>query len=193
MENKDQNTEEIIANTEEIIAQTRKWINEVVIGCNFCPFAARAMTSNGIHYQVENASDPVQCLQAFWQECIRLDANDSIDTTLLIFPSAVAGFNDYLDLVSMAEKGLKKKGYEGVYQVASFHPLYRFSHSKADDPANYTNRSLYPMLHLLREEQITKGLVRYPAPDQIPADNIKFARARGELYMRKLRESCFSV
>jgi hypothetical protein len=178
--------------TEKIVAQTKKWIAEVVIGCNFCPFASRVVKGNGIHYEVQGATKLSDCLESLWEECRRLDADASIDTTLLIFPDAVPAFDDYLDLLALAEKWLKKNGYEGIYQVASSHPLYRFAQTAADDAANYTNRSIYPMLHLLREDQITKALEHYPAPEQIPDNNIEFARAKGQLYMRMLRESCFS-
>jgi len=176
--------------TDKIIGQTKKWIVDVVVGCNFCPFAAREVKNNTIHYQVESATELSHCLQSFLQECLRLDAEETIATTILIFPDAFQQFDDYLDLVALAEKLLKKSGYEGVYQVASFHPSYRFAKTAADDPENYTNRSLYPMLHLLREEQIEKALSRYPNPEQIPADNINFAREKGATYMRMLREAC---
>ncbi len=173
-----------------MIAQTKKWIADVVVGCNFCPFAARVIKSNGIHYQVEDATEMAASLESLWEECRRLDREEAIDTTLLIFPDGFQRFDDYLDLVGFAEKWLRKNGYEGIYQVASFHPLYRFAQTAADDPANYTNRSIYPMLHLLREEQITKALSHYAAPERIPADNIQFARQKGELYMRLLRAAC---
>ncbi len=176
--------------TATVIVQTKKWIVEVVVGCNFCPFAAREIKGNSIHYQVETATELAACLQSFLQECVRLDQDETLATTLLIFPGGFQRFDEYLELVALAEKLLKKSGYEGVYQVASFHPRYRFAKTVADDPANYTNRSIYPMLHLLREEQVEKALARYPHPEKIPDDNIDFARAKGEAYMRMLRESC---
>jgi hypothetical protein len=178
------------ARSAAVIAQTKKWIVEVVVGCNFCPFAAREVKGDNIHYRVEAATELAACLQSFGEECTRLDQDETIATTMLIFPNGFQGFDDYLELVALAEKLLKKSGYEGVYQVASFHPLYRFAKSKADDAANYTNRSIYPMLHLLREEQVEKALAHYPHPEKIPAANIDFARSRGEAYMRLLRESC---
>jgi uncharacterized protein len=179
-------------NTAIIIEQTKKWIISVVIGCNFCPFAAREVKRNTIHYRVETANDINLCLQAFWQECIRLDNDEAIETTLLIFPNAFETFDTYLDLLSLAERAIKKKGYEGIYQVASFHPLYRFADSQDNDAANYTNRSPYPMLHLLREEKIEQALEHYHEPEQIPKRNIQFAREKGLAYMKKLRDSCLS-
>jgi hypothetical protein len=178
-------------NTEQIIEQTRKWISDVVVGCRFCPFAAKEFRLGTIHYQVENVSDPESCLRAFLFECQRLDENPAIETTLLILPDAYKSFDDYLDLVAMAEGLLEAEGYGGVFQVAGFHPDYRFADAPAEDPANYTNRSLYPMLHLLREDSIEKVLAAYPDPDGIPERNIAFARNKGLVYMTMLRDACF--
>lgn len=176
--------------TTDIISQTKKWITDVVVGCNFCPFAGREVRQNGIHYQVEAATELSTCLESFLQECIRLDQETSIETTLLIFPGAFQSFDDYLRLVELAEKLIITKGYEGIYQVASFHPFYQFAGARADDAANYTNRSIYPMLHLLREESIEQALQRYPEAQQIPERNIRFAREKGEAYMKMLRDAC---
>jgi hypothetical protein len=119
----------------------------------------------------------------------RLDSDATIETCFIIFPNAFQNFDDYLDLVSLAENRLKRNGYEGVYQVASFHPLYLFADSDQNDPANYTNRSIYPMLQLLREESIDKALENYKSPESIPARNINFAREKGLAYMKMLRDS----
>lgn len=173
-----------------IIHQTKKWINDVVVGCNFCPFAAKEIKQNSIHYQVETGTGLEECLQAFLNECVRLDENNDIETTLLIIPNAFERFDEYLDLVSLAEQLLKQEGYDGIYQVASFHPLYCFANSLPDDAANFTNRSVYPMLHLLREERIEQALLRYADPGRIPERNIQFAREKGLTYMKMLRDAC---
>jgi len=175
---------------EQVISQTRKWITSVVAACNFCPFVAREIKQDSIHYQVEVSVDLATCLQSLSDECERLNNTKNIETTLLIFPQGFPGFDDYLELVSLGEKLLKKQGYEGIYQLASFHPLYRFAGSPANDAANYTNRSVYPMLHLLREESIEKALQNYPHPEGIPERNIAFARAKGPAYMKMLRDAC---
>ena len=93
--------------------------------------------------------------------------------------------------MALAEQRLKQKKYKGIYQLASFHPLYRFAGSTENDAANYTNRSLYPMLHLLREASIDKALEQYKNTENIPIANIALARAKGLDAMTKLRESCF--
>jgi hypothetical protein len=176
--------------TEEIIEQTKKWIKDVVIGCNFCPFAAKEVKQNSIYYQVEKSIDKVECLQSFLKECIRLNEDDKIVTTLLIFPNAFQQFDEYLDLIADAETLLDENDYDGIYQVASFHPQYIFGNAPVNDAANYTNRSIYPMLHLLREEQIDQALERYPNPEKIPDNNINFAREKGVQYMKMLRDTC---
>jgi hypothetical protein len=176
--------------TELVIAQTKKWITDVVVGCNFCPFAARELKQNTIHYIVEPGSDLKECLEVFINECHHLDEEVMIETTLIIFSGAFQQFDDYLDLVSLAESLLKKEGYEGIYQVASFHPQYLFAGAPLNDAANFSNRSIYPMLHILREESIESALKKYPNAELIPDRNINFAREKGVAYMKMLRDSC---
>lgn len=175
---------------DQIIEQTKKWITEVVIGCNFCPFAAKEIKQQTVYYQIENSTDKAICLQAFLQECTRLNEDENIVTILLIFPQGFQQFDDFLDLLADAEDLLTANDYEGVYQVASFHPQYIFGGAPVNDAANYTNRSVYPMLHLLREAQIDEALSRYPNPENIPDNNINFAREKGVEYMKMLRDAC---
>ncbi len=175
---------------EQVIKQTKEWINRVVVGCNFCPFAANVIKQQAIHYNIEFSTDSTVCLETFLAEITRLDNEIDIETSFLIFPNTFGKFKDYLNIVSVAEKLLIEKGYEGVYQVASFHPLYQFANSPENDAANYTNRSIYPMLHLLREESIDKALEQYKNPGNIPDTNINFAREKGLVYMKMLRDAC---
>lgn len=174
----------------EVIAHTKRWISGVVIDCNFCPFAAREMRLDTIHYEVDTGTDRQRFPQAFLEECRRLDRHPENETTLLIFPNGLESFDDYLDLLAEAESLLVKHNYEGIYQVASFHPLYCFADCEPDDAANYTNRSIYPMLHLLREDTVEKALLRHPNP---AGDNIRFSRAQGSARMRALRDACLQV
>lgn len=182
-----------MAHTEDIIRQTQSWIQKVVIGCQFCPFAAKEMKRGTVHYRVEAATQRKQALQAFLNACNQLDKEAAIETTLLIFPSGFQAFDRYLDLAHFAEKALKKEGYEGIYQVASFHPQYQFDAAPLHDPANYTNRSPYPMLQLLREESVEKALANYPDPEGIPERNITVARQRGLAHMQALLKACFDI
>lgn len=172
------------------IEQTKKWILDVVIGCNFCPFAAKEFKKNSIKYTVQESKDIADCLSSLMKEVLILDEEKEIETTFLILPNGFNDFNEYLYLVSLVEKLIKKEKYEGIYQVASFHPNYCFQGAKNDDAANYTNRSIYPMLHILREDSIENVLEKYPNPESIPEKNIDFARERGVEYMKKLRDAC---
>ena len=118
-------------------------------------------------------------MEAIFTECQRLDQDLNIETTLIIFPIYFKQFDDYLDFLGIAESLLIEQGYEGIYQLASFHPDYCFSGEAHEDPANYTNRSPYPMLHLIREESLERALKSHPNPEKIPERNITLTRKLG--------------
>lgn len=176
-----------------VITQTANWIKSVVIGCNFCPFAAKAVQLKSIRYVVLPDATMEGALALFFEELRFLDNTETIETTLLIFPDNFADFEEYLDLVTLAEHLSRDHDYDGVYQVASFHPDYCFEDADPLDPANYTNRSIYPMLHLLREDSITRAIEHYPDPEGIPQRNIDFARSKGLKYMELLRAACLET
>ena len=178
--------------SEKIIEQTKKWINDVVIGCNFCPFAAKVIRQKTVQYRVAEKITSALCMVLMLEEMNRLDKDMNIETSFLIFPDSFGDFNEYLKLVDEGEKLIKKNGYEGIYQLASFHPLYRFADSLENDAADYTNRSVYPMLHLLREKSIQKALLHYENPESIPAVNINFTRKKGQAYLKMLRDACLN-
>lgn len=178
---------------QQIVDQTKKWINDVIVGCNFCPFAAKVVKQQKVHYQVETGTSLSVCLESLMQEVYRLDNDEKIETSFLIFSNSFQQFDHFLELVSLAEKLLEQYRYEGIYQLASFHPLYRFAGSPEMDAANYTNKAVYPMLHLLREDSIDKALKHYKDPENIPDRNIKFAREKGLTYMKMLRDACLKL
>ncbi|SJM89567.1 conserved hypothetical protein [Crenothrix polyspora] len=170
---------------------TEAWLKSIVIAHNFCPFAKQTLTRNSIRFSTIDDSAIDTCLQLLMDECERLDTDETIETTLLIYSAAFAGFDDYLDFLNYAETLLIQQGYEGVYQLASFHPDYCFEGAEPDDPANYTNRSPYPMLHLLRESSIEKALASFPNPQNIPKKNVALARKLGLAKMRELLAACY--
>lgn len=176
---------------ETIVTQTQAWLKNVVIGCNFCPFASREVQRGSIHYEIIHSEDMEICMEAMFAECERLDNDEKIETTLVIFPSMFRQFADYLDLIENCEDMLEDNDYDGIYQVAGFHEDYQFAGAPADDPANYTNRSLYPMLHLLRESSLDKALENYPDPENIPHRNMEYARNLGLKQIKLLRDSCW--
>lgn len=151
------------------------------------------MLRKSIRYVVLPEATLENTLALVLEELQYLDRMEDIETTLLILPNRFADFEDYLDLVGLAEDLSIDQEYEGIYQIASFHPDYCFAGSDNNDPANYTNRSPYPMLHLLREDSITKAIEHYPDPEGIPARNIAYSKEKGLQYMRLLRAACLEA
>jgi len=180
----------IMITNDKVIQQTNNWIKSVVIDCNFCPFAAKALFNKSIRYVVKSNVNINKGLEALKTELEELENKTDIETSFIIFENDFKDFDDYLDLVKKAERLLTKEDYDGIYQIASFHPDYCFDDTEEDDAANYTNRSIYPMLHILREESLTKALSLFPNPEEIPHKNIDFARQKGLQYMQLLRSAC---
>lgn len=180
----------MISDKEIVITQTQNWIKNVVIDCNFCPFAAKPFKQKTIRYVVELDFDDKNILTLLKDEFDFLNKHQHIETGFIIFPNHFADFQEYLSLVKQAEKVLAKLDYDGIYQIASFHPDYLFTETEEDDAANYTNRSIYPMLHLLREDSISKALSLFKDPESIPERNVNFAREKGLKYMQVLRATC---
>jgi hypothetical protein len=173
-----------------IIQQTKKWIKDVVIGLNFCPFANKEYKNDTIRYQVSSSKDMSEVMMQLFEECVFLDLNEETSTTLLILSEGFQDFEEYLFLVDLCEKLLRKQKYEGVYQIATFHPEYVFEGEDPLDPANFTNRSIYPMLHLLREEQLEDAIENFPDTELIPEKNIEVARKLGLEKLKALRAAC---
>lgn len=180
----------MISDKELVITQTKNWIKNVVIDCNFCPFASKPFMQKSISYSVQLSLDLKDISELIKKEFAFLDNHPDIETGFIIFPNDFQDFQEYLSLVKKAEQTLSKLGYDGVYQIASFHPDYLFADADEDDAANYTNRSIYPMLHLLREESLTKALSLFKEPESIPERNVHFAREKGLKYMQVLRSTC---
>jgi hypothetical protein len=183
------------ANTEldhAYISGTQMWLNTVIIGYNLCPFARHEQERGSIRYSVDQHAKIENCLLAMMTEIERMDSDSTIETTLLIYARAFSSFDDYLGFLALAEALLAEQGYEGVYQLASFHPNYCFEGAPQDDPANYTNRSPYPMLHLLRESSIEEAVLHYPDPDNIPHRNIELTRRLGLAKLQSLLAACYS-
>jgi hypothetical protein len=174
------------------ITATQTWLNSIIIAHNICPFAKREQERGSIRFSVVQDYDTEACLLNLIQECVRLDSDNAIETTLLIYANAFKSFDDYLDFVAVAEDLLIDQDYEGVYQLASFHPDYYFEGAKLDDPENYTNRSPYPMVHLLRETSIDRAVNSYPDVDNIPQRNIELTRNLGVDKLKTLLAACYS-
>lgn len=173
------------------ISHTQKWLSSVVIAHNLCPFAKREFETGRIHYRVIETAETESQLEQLLRQCAVLDSNLEIETSLIIFPSALQDFEDYLDLLETATALLNDHGYEGIYQLASFHPDYRFDGAAPNAPSNYTNRSPYPMLHILREASLEAALKTYAHPENIPKRNIEHADKLGLTAMQALHAACY--
>lgn len=176
---------------QQLIQHTKHWVKTVVIEQHFCPFAKREFDKNRIHYAVITESDLVSQIEQLHTQCRLLDDDPSIATSLLIYPHGVDDFEDYLDLLTLGTEILEKLGYEGTYQLASFHPNYCFANTAPEDASNYTNRSPYPMLHILRESQLATAVEAHPHPEKIPEDNIKTCHQLGHATLQKLLNDCY--
>lgn len=181
-----------VMDKERIIAQTKKWIVDVVVGCNFCPFALREVKRDSITFEVVEGTNAV-ILNALSAAFAKMDTQPEMETAFLLLPQNFPRFTEYLKLVNAADVLIKKTGYEGIYQVASFHPAYLFAGSTMNDPANYTNRSPYPMLQILREESVSRAVDSYPDTQKIPENNMAFARQKGLAYMQSLWAACMDI
>lgn len=169
------------ATTEEIIAATRHWVETAVIGLNLCPFAKAVHTNDQIRYVVSDADTPELLLADLLHELQVLSETDpsEIETTLLIHPRVFGDFLDFNDFLGTAEAAVVDLDLEGILQVASFHPQYQFEDSRPDDIENYTNRSPYPILHLLREESVERAIAAFPDTAEIYEKNILTLRNLG--------------
>ena len=176
-----------------VIDDTRRWLERAVIGLNLCPFAKSVHVKGQVHYAVSAARNAERLLDDLIFELKALLALDGSarDTTLLIAPDCMGDFLDFNDFLARADRTLAKLKLDGVLQIASLHPNYQFAGTAEDDITNFTNRSPYPTLHLLREERIEQALLHYPNPEQIPKRNVDFARKAGLIYMKTLRDNCF--
>jgi hypothetical protein len=166
------------------ILKTKQWLDEIIIGLNFCPFAKKEFVNNTIHYEVCSEKKTVSALETLVKQCEKLVNEPNIETTLIIFNNGFKGFENYLDLLDDANELLIQQGYEGVFQLASFHPDYYFEGEPFDAASNYTNRSPLPTLHLIREASMEKVLSVYKNPDQIPENNMVLAEEKGANYFK---------
>lgn len=159
---------------EQLILKTKEWIEKWVIGLNLCPFAKKPFLQNKIRYVVYEKESTEEFSKILWSELSFLtnESTDGIETTFLIHPQLGVNFEDYLDLCEWANEHLEALELTGVIQIAEFHPNYQFAGTNPEDPENYTNRSPYQMLHLLKEESVTRAVHHNPSVDEIPQKNI---------------------
>ena len=163
------------------ITATRHWLEQAVIGLNLCPFARAVHVKRQIRWVESPARDEQELREDLVRELQYLAAADaeSVDTTLLIHPHVLNDFLDYNNFLDVADAAIEALGLTGVLQVASFHPDYRFEGTAADDVDNFSNRSPHPMLHLLREESISRAVAAFPDAATVYERNIQTLRRLG--------------
>ncbi|MBK1885217.1 DUF1415 domain-containing protein [Marinobacter sp. DY40_1A1] len=176
-----------------VIQATRKWVEDVVVGYNLCPFAKRELVRDRVRFVVSEADNEDSLLQALQTELLRLDDEPEIETTLLIHPHVLQDFADYNEFLGAADGLLTYLDMEGIYQIASFHPEYQFAGTESNDAENYTNRSPYPMLHLLREASLESAIDNHPDVDGIPPRNIELMNQLGAQKMRDILAGCLKA
>ena len=173
-----------------IIQATQKWVEDVVVGYNLCPFAKRELVRNRVRFVVSEADNEDSLLQALHSELLRLEDEPENETTVLIHPHLKQDFGLYNEFLDAADGLLTYLDMEGVYQIASFHPDYQFADTTPDAAENYTNRSPFPMLHLLREASLEAAIDSHPDVDGIPPRNIELMNKLGADKMRSILTAC---
>ncbi|EKA7390917.1 DUF1415 domain-containing protein [Vibrio parahaemolyticus] len=171
-----------------ITQQVDQWLNDVVIGLNLCPFAAKPQRNKQIKIFVSEATQEEALLEDILLQLIELSTTEpeKLETTLVVVPNMLQDFWDYNFCIDWVEGLIKQQDWEGIFQVATFHPDYCFGGAAPEDDENLTNRSPYPIFHLIREESMEKVLKHYPDPESIPDTNIARVSALSEEERKKL-------
>jgi hypothetical protein len=182
------NTPNGIPSDEQVIATTRTWLERAVIGQQLCPFAAAPYRHDRVRFCVSSQRSADGLLEDLARELQLLRDTDPLqcETTLLIHPQVLTNFLDYNDFLDVCDAAVAELGLEGELQVASFHPNYRFAGTTKQDITNFTNRSPYPMLHLLREASIARAVATFPGIEDIGPKNMETLRRLGHEGWRRL-------
>ena len=165
----------------QIAEETRHWLQTAVIGLNLCPFAKAVFNKGLIRIEVSLARHLDDFLEHLDRELLLLRDTpaEEIETTLLIEPQLFADFELFNDVLDITDQVLVEHGLEGIIQIAPFHPQFQFADSEPNAISNYTNRSPYPTLHLIREDSIAKAMQAFPDADTIFERNIALLEQMG--------------
>jgi uncharacterized protein len=169
---------------------TRRWLEKSVIGLNLCPFAEGPYRADRVRFCVSEQRSAAGLLEELRSELKYLQTAEPLEceTTLLIHPFVLADFIEYNDFLDVCDATVSELGLEGELQVASFHPGYQFAGTQSEDIENYTNRSPFPMLHLLREASVEKAVAAVGDAEEIYRRNIRTLRELGHAGWRRLWE-----
>lgn len=178
-------------NTDAIIRSVRTWVEQLVVGEQLCPFARQPLQSGSVRFEVSEATDTAELLECLAEEIEKLVQTPELETTLLIHPNVLTDFLAYNQFLDEVDTLLRRLGMEGVFQVASFHPDYQFAGTEPGDAENYTNRSPYPLLHLLREESIETAIASFENIDRVSERNISHLEQIGAGSLAARLNACF--
>ena len=178
----------------QVIAATRCWVEQVVVRHNLCPFAHKPARNKTIRYVVSQAAETDQLVEDLLNELILLrDADHAqIETTILAVPKCLNKFDDYNQFLDLVDVLIVQFNLQGIIQVASFHPDYQFADLAKDDVRNYTNRSPWPMFHLILEQSIEQARLSYPDVEAIPDNNMRLLQKLGLDEVRRQLDACCS-
>ena len=181
-----------LASIDTTVNITRRWIKSFVVDLNLCPFARREVMRNSMRFTVFEDSDPENILHALSEEITLLHNSPEIETSFLILPAGMPDFRDFNDFIYAAESLTEALGWEGRYQLVGFHPQYQFADTEPDDAENYTNRSPFPMLHILRESSVSDAVATTHDTALIPQRNIATLGDMGTTVLKARWRNCFT-
>jgi len=170
-----------------VLERTRKWVADFIVGHNFCPFAGTPLQQNRVRFMLSEATDQESLMMDLWQEAAHLLDQEpaQLETSILVHPKVLTDFEDYLDFLGAAELLLEERDWDDELQIASFHPDYRFEGVEPEDNSHFTNRSPYPMLHLLRQDSVSWAVDTHPDIESIPERNVAFLQAQDKAEIRQ--------
>jgi len=178
---------------QDIVLSVRLWVKTFVVDMNLCPFAKYEVQHNRVRFATTEAITEEQLLLSLQDELALLNRDPSVETTLLIHAHVLQDFYTYNQFLSDADKLLVEMGLKGIYQIASFHPDYQFGGTNPDDAENYTNRSPYPLLHIIREASLERAIAAYPDVDQVPVRNVALMNSLGQIKLQALFASLLKL
>jgi hypothetical protein len=170
-------------------ADIQRWLEDFIIAHNLCPFAKRPFVQKQIKIRIVDSKEEEYLTQALLEELANITEKKraEVETTLLGHPHLLPDFRDFLDYLAWANDLVEEAGLTGVIQLVGFHPDYQFAGEPSTDLAHYTNRSPFPLIHLLREESVSEAVDQYPDIDQIPSRNIQALRKMNRQALERLR------
>ena len=175
-----------------VLRATQKWIDEVVVGLGFCPFASASIKAGGLRLELCATTEVEDLCRLLVDELVFLQSQkgETYDSTLLVHPNLLSDCAVFNEFLGMCEDILAGLSLEGVFQIASFHPRYCFADADENDVGNYTNRSPYPMLHILREASVTEAVADHVDPAGIPQKNIQKLTTLSVAEMEAMLQGC---